>query len=67
MIVTGTIVTTIVEFVEVDMGDQEIPEGEMGEMFMKVAMTLSDRKVVGKSVLFTPLGKLAESSGEPKS
>lgn len=66
MIVTGTIVTTTIEYVEVDMGDQEIPDGDLGEMFMKVAMTLSDRKVIGKHVQFSALGKLAEPSGDQK-
>jgi hypothetical protein len=58
MIVAGTIVTTLIEYVEVDMGDQDIPEGELGEMFMKVAMTISDRKIAGKSVQFSVLARV---------
>ena len=59
MKVAGTIVTTLIEYAEVDMGDQEIPEGEIAELFMKVAMTFSDRKVIGKNVLFSVLARIA--------
>jgi hypothetical protein len=61
MKMVGVIITTVTEHVLVDMGDQEIPTSEFGELFMKVAMTLSPRTVIAKSVQFLPVAECVPS------
>lgn len=57
MKVGGTIVTTTVEYTEADLGDiKDLQHSEVGELFMKIAMTLSPRSILGKSVQFSVIG-----------
>jgi hypothetical protein len=60
MKVVGVIVTTIIESAEIDLPD-DLPESEIGELFMKTAMTLSPKVAISKSVRFCPIGRFFPS------
>jgi hypothetical protein len=52
----GVIVTTLIEHVDVDLPD-DLPESEVGELFMRIAMTLSSKTLLSKQVQFCPLAR----------
>jgi len=60
MRILGTMVTTIIEGVDVELPD-DLPNSEVAELFMKICMTLAQEKIfISKDTKFCPLSRIVE-------